>query len=44
MKQQAVINRQKMSLDKSTDASQKSVQELFLMLYAFLPSDLDVDL
>lgn len=31
MKQQAASMRQKMSLDKSTDASQKSVQELFLM-------------
>lgn len=43
MKQQAASIRQKISLDKTTDASQKSVQELFLMLF-FFPSDLCVDL
>lgn len=42
-KQQAASIRQKISLDKTTDASQKSVQELFLMLF-FFPSDLCVDL
>lgn len=41
-KLQAASNRQKMSLDKSSDASQKSVQELFLMLFFFPPSELNV--
>lgn len=43
LKQQAASIRQKISFDKTTDASQKSVRKLFLMLF-FFPSDLCVDL
>lgn len=42
-KQHAASIRQKISLDKTTDASQESGQKLFLMLFLF-PSDLCVDL
>lgn len=42
MKKQAANIRQKISLDKTTDASQKSVQKLFLVF--FFPGDLFVDL
>lgn len=41
MKKQAANIRQKISLDKTTDASQKSVQKLFLVF--FFPGDLFVD-
>lgn len=41
MKQQEASIRQKIALDKTTNASQKCVKKLFLMLFLF-PSDLCV--